>query len=101
MLPLAAKVAPVHAAKLRNGDVAFINENQRIIRQILKQRRRRFARLAPRQIARIVLDTGAGPGRLDHFQIKPGALFEPLGFQQTAGIVQLFQPMPQLLLDEF
>ena len=41
---LARAVALVHAADLRNGDVAFVDEHQRVRRQVVDQRRRRLAR---------------------------------------------------------
>ncbi|CAH0225921.1 hypothetical protein SRABI106_02069 [Rahnella aquatilis] len=43
-------VAFVHTADLRNGDVRFIDNQQAVSRQIIKQRRRRLARPAARQI---------------------------------------------------
>ncbi len=55
------------------------------------ERRRRLARLAAGQIARIVLDAGAGAGRLDHLQIELAALREPLRFEQPSGLLQLLQ----------
>ena len=61
---LAAEVAAVHAADLRDGDMAFVDEDQRIVGQIFEERRRRLAGLAPGEIARIIFDAGAGAGRL-------------------------------------
>ncbi|CAI8178536.1 MAG: Uncharacterised protein [Alphaproteobacteria bacterium] len=77
----APEVTAKHAADLRNGDMAFIRENQCIIGQIFKQCGRRLARFAARQIARIVFNSGARAGRLQHFQIEIGPLFQPLRFQ--------------------
>ena len=65
-------------------DMAFVGEHQRIVGQIFEQGRRRLARLAARQPARIILDAGAAAGGLDHLQVEGGALFQPLGFQQFA-----------------
>ena len=47
---LAAEVAPVHGADLRNGDVALIGEDDGIVGDIFKQRWRRLAPPAARQI---------------------------------------------------
>ena len=44
---LAGAVAPVHASELRDGSVAFVNEEQRIVRQIVEQARRRLPFAAP------------------------------------------------------
>ena len=81
---LAAIVAAIHAADLRHGDVAFVDEDERFVGQIFEQGRRRLAGLAARQPARIVLDAGAGARRLDHLQIEQRALLQPLRFQQLA-----------------
>ena len=56
---LAPVVAAEHAADLRHGDVALVGEHQRVVGQVLEQRRRRLAGIAARQIARVVLDAGA------------------------------------------
>ena len=96
---LPAEVAAKHAAELRDGDVALVGEDQRVVGHILEQSRRRLARLAAGEITRIVLDAGAGAGRLHHFQIVERALLEPLRFQQAAGGVELVEPLPQLDLD--
>jgi hypothetical protein len=41
-------------------------------------------RAAAGEIARIVLDAGAGAGGFHHFEIEGGALLQPLRFQQLA-----------------
>ena len=61
--------------------------------------RRRLAGLAAGEIARIVLDAGAGAGRLHHFQIVERALFEPLRFEQAPGGVELIETLLQFELD--
>ena len=47
--------------------------------------------LATGQVARIILDAGAAAGRLDHFEIVIGALFEPLRLEQLAFGVELVE----------
>ncbi len=96
---LAAEVASEHAADLRNGDVAFVGEHQRIVGDIFEQRRRRLAGAAAGEIARIVFDAGAASGRFHHFEIEGGALLQPLRFQQAALVVELVEPKLQLGLD--
>ena len=86
---LAAKVAAIHTAELRNGHVALVDEDQRVVGDIFKQRRRWLAGLSPGEVARIILDAGAGAGRFHHFQVVERALFEPLRFQEPAGGVEL------------
>ena len=68
------------------GDVALVGEDERVVGQIFEQRRRRLARQAAGQIARIVLDAGAGAGRLQHLEVEHGALLEPLRFEQAARV---------------
>ena len=98
---LAAVVAPRHPADLRHRDVAFVDEQERVVGQIFEQSRRRLAGIAAGQIAGVVLDTGAGPGRLDHFQIELGALADPLGFEifpgRGEGLHLLLQLDPDML----
>ena len=53
---LAAEVAAIHAADLRDGDVALVGEDERVVGQIFEQSRRRLAGAAAGEIARIVLD---------------------------------------------
>ena len=96
---LAAEVAAEHAAELRDGDVALVDEHQRVVGHVFEQRRRRLAGLAAGEIARIVLDAGAAPGRLHHLEVVERALLEPLRLQQAAGGVELVEPPAQLLLD--
>ena len=96
---LAPEVAAIHAADLRDGDVALVDEDQRVVGDVFEQRRRRIARLAAGEVARIVLDAGAGAGRLQHLQVEAGALLQPLGLQQSSSLFKLLQPVLQLFLD--
>ncbi len=73
---------------LRNGDMAFIDEDEGIVGQIFEQRRRRLAGLAAGEIARIILDAGAGAGRHHHLDVEEGALLEPLRFEHAACCVE-------------
>ena len=95
----APEVAPEHAADLRHGDVAFVHEDQRVVGQVFEQRRRRLARQAAREPARIILDAVAGAGRLDHLDVELRALLQPLRFQQPAGGVEALKLLLQLLLN--
>ena len=96
---LAAEVAAIHAADLRYRDVALVGEDERIVGQIFEQGRRRLAGLPAGEIARIILDPGAGTGRFEHFEIEQRALLEPLGFEQAAGTMQFAETLFQFLLD--
>jgi hypothetical protein len=48
---LAPEVAAIHGAELADGDVALVDEDQRVVGQVLEQRRRRLAGLAAREVA--------------------------------------------------
>jgi hypothetical protein len=67
---LAAEVAAIHAADLRDGLVALIDEDEGVVGDVFEQGGRRLAGLAAGQVARIVLDAGAGAGGLQHFQVE-------------------------------
>ena len=60
----------------------LINNEKRIRREVIKQRRRRFALLSPRQIARVILDTTAIAQLFNHFEIKTSPLFQALRFHE-------------------
>ncbi len=95
---LAPIVAAIHAADLRDGHMALVGEDERVVGQIFEQGRRRLAGPAAGQIARIVLDAGAGAGRLQHFQIEQGALLEPLRLEQASLRMELVQTQFELEL---
>src|SRR5690606_2270805 len=82
---LAAEVAAIHAADLRDGDVRLVDEDEGVVGDVFEERRRRLARRAAGQVARIVLDAGAGAGRLQHLEVEAGALLQPLRLEQPAG----------------
>ena len=58
--------------------MALVGEHDGVVRQIFEQGRRRHAGPAAGEIARVVLDAGAGAGRLHHLDIEARALLEPL-----------------------
>ena len=65
--------------------MALVDEDERVVGHVFEQRRRRLAGLAAGEIARIVLDAGAGAGRLHHLEVEQRALLEPLRLEQAAG----------------
>ena len=95
---LARTVTGVHGAYLRQRNVRFVNHQQKIIREIIYQRKRRFARLAPCQMSRIVFDAGAVAHFVHHFQIVVCALLKALSLQQLVMLIQVFQPFFQFNL---
>ena len=63
---LARPVATVHTAELRYGDMAFVDNQECVVRHVIEQARRRFTLLAARQVARVVLDSLAVTELSDH-----------------------------------
>ncbi len=86
----------IHAVQLRNGLVAFVDQDQRIVRQIIEQGGRRFARQASRKMPRVILDPVAIADLLHHFQIEHGALPQALRLDQLALLLQFLVPPIQL-----
>ena len=98
---LARAVATVHATHLTNSHVRFINKDQRVIRQVVDQRRRRFSGLATGEMPGVVFDALAETNLAQHLDIELGALldalcFHQLGFSQKRRLLDI-----QLVLDAF
>ena len=81
---LAVEVAPEHRADLRDGLVAFVDEDHRVFGQVFEQGGRRLAGSAAGEIAAVVLDAGAGAGGHHHLDVELAALLEALGLEQLA-----------------
>ena len=96
---LAAVIAARHAVDLADRLVAFIDEQQRVFRQIFEQGRRWLARHAAGEEARIILDPRATSRCRNHLEIEIGALFEPLGLEQLTLRHQFLEPLRQFELD--
>ena len=79
--------------------MALVGEHERVVGQIFEQGRRRLAGPAAGEIARIVLDAGAGAGRLEHFEIEQSALLEPLRLEQAPLPVEVVQASLELEFD--
>ena len=76
----------------------LVDEEQKVFGEVVEQRRRRLARRAARQVARVVLDPVAVAHLLEHLEVEEGALLEPLGLDQLVRGLQLEQPLAQLAL---
>ena len=92
-------VAVIHAVQLRNRLVAFVQKHERIVRQVIQQSGRRFARQPSRKMARVILDSVAVADLLDHLQIEHGPLVEPLRFNLLALLLQFLVPPLQFRAD--
>ena len=96
---LARAVAVVHGRKLPDHLVALVQEHDGVLGHVVGQRAGRVSRRCTRQVARVVFNALAVPYFAEHFQVKPGALLQPLGFHQFAVGHQLLQALGQLQLD--
>jgi len=79
--------------------VALVDDQQRILGHVIEQARRRLARRAARQIARVVLDARAIAELVDHLQIELRALLQPLRLEQLVLAAQRLQALGELGLD--
>ncbi len=79
----------------------FVDHQQRVGRQVVEQARRRLARRAAGEVARIVLDALAVADLGHHLDVELGALLQPLRLDQLVRAVQLLQPFLELGLDRF
>jgi hypothetical protein len=95
---LAGAVAVVHSPHLRDRHVALVDDDQRVLGQVLDQHGRRLARSPSGEVARVVLDPVAVAQLAEHLHVEQRALLQPLGFQQAIAAAQERQPLTQLLL---
>ena len=79
--------------------MALVDEDQRVVGQVLEQGRRRLAGAAPGEVTRVILDAGARAGRLDHLDVEAGALLQALCLEETAGSGELIEAELELLAD--
>ena len=96
---LARAVARVHAADLRRGHVRLVEDDQRVLREVVHQGRRVLSRLAPGEVPRVVLDPVAVAELAQHLHVEERALLEALRLQQPAARLEEAEPLAQLVHD--
>ena len=79
--------------------MALVDEQQKILREIVQQGHRRAARRTLRDDARIVLDTGAIAQLLHHFDVIVHPLADALRLEQLAVVGEEFHALVALLAD--
>ena len=96
---LALPVAVVHRPKLRQRHVRFVDDQQKILGEVIDQRVRLLAGLAAIQMPAVILDPAAIADLQNHFQIvfRPGE--QPLGFEQFPLAAQMHDLLIQFLAD--
>ena len=96
---LARCVAFVHAADLGDGNVAFVNEHDGVVGQVVHQRGRRFAFFFAREVAGVVFDAFAEAHFVEHFEVEAGALFDALLLDRTLFAGEKFDAFAQFFFD--
>ena len=96
---LTRAVTGIHSANLRQRYMRLIHYQQKILRKIIYQRKRRLTGLTASQMARIVFDAGAIAHLLHHLEVIIRTLLKTLCLQQPAMLIQLIQALVQLLAD--
>ena len=96
---LPRQVAFVHAVELRHRHVRLVDHHEVVVGEVVEQRVRRGSRPAAVDMPRIVLDAAAEPDLAHHLQVVGRAHAQPFRLEQLALIVQLGEPLVQLLLD--
>ena len=96
---LARAVAAVHAPELRDGHVAFVDEEQRVGRKVVEQGRRRLAGAAAREETRVVLDPLAVADLGHHLDVEPGPLLQALRLDELVFAAEHREVLDQFFLD--
>ncbi len=96
---LARAVARVLAPELGHGHVALVEDAEEVLREEVEQGERRLARGPAVEVAAVVLHPAAHPRLGEHLEVVLGAHPQPLGLEQLAGVLELAQAAPQLVLD--
>ena len=96
---LAGPVVLVHADDLRDRHVRLVDDEQPVRREVVEQRPRPRAGLAPGEVARVVLDAGAVAELAQHLEVERRPLAEPRGLERAALRLELADPLLHLGLD--
>ncbi len=96
---LARSVALVHAADLRDADVALVDDAQEVAREVVDEGVGRLAGRTPVHMARIVLDARAEAHGLQHLEVVVRAHLQALRLEQLAFVVELLQAVAQFVAD--
>ena len=98
-LVLAGPVPLVLAVELRHGDVALVDDQQEVLREVVEQRERRLAVGAAVDVHRVVLDAVAVADLLHHLEVVLRAHPQPLRLEQLALRLEPGEALLQLGLD--
>ena len=96
---LPGTIPPRHPPDLGDGDMALIDKEQEIIREVIKQSGRRIARFSVVKMKRIILNPITEPDLLHHLQVIVGAHLQPLDLQQLSPLFKELQSSLQFHAD--
>ena len=96
---LARMVARVHRAHLRQRDVRFIDEQQKILGEVIQQRAGLAAGRAARHDARIILDALAHADLAEHLDVVARALLDALRLKQLSVFLKITDAVLHFRLD--
>src|SRR6185503_4430165 len=81
-------VVLVHPVDLRNRDVALVDDEQEVRREVVDERPRPAAGLASGEVAGVVLDPRAEADLAHHLEVERRSLPKPRGLEVTALVVE-------------
>ena len=96
---LAGPVAVEHPADLRQRHVRLVHHDQEVGREVVEQAGGALAGPPAAEMARVVLDPGAGADLEQHLDVEVGARLEPLRLEQLPRALELGQPLGELGAD--
>ena len=96
---LPGPVAVIHGPHLRQGHMALVHKEDKILREVVQQRGGRRARLPAGDDPAVILDAGAVAQLPHHLHIVAGALVDALGLDELAVILEVGLALRQLPLD--
>ena len=77
--------------------MAFIDDQERVRRQVVEEARRRLTRRTAGEVTRVVLDARAIAHFLHHLHVEQRALLKPLRLEELAAVAQFAQTLAQVL----
>ena len=89
------KISVVHPSNLGKTDVAFVHNNQEVVRKVVNQGIGRFTGRCKIQMPGIVFDPGTDTGFPNHFHIEVSALGNALCFQKLVFFFKILNPFLQ------
>ena len=96
---LTAGVTLIHGANLRHGNMRFIDDQQKIVGEKVKQRVRRTSRLSTVEMPRIILHSRADANLREHLQIVCGTHGKTLRLKFLALFAQFGGTLVKFLLN--